>query len=161
MATAKGEVVRRQYPLSLPEARWVADQIIAQMEKVAAQGHPLGRFLCREGVHEMVRVTSYQGDLDVYELDGEIIGIVLSKDERPWWSSEPILVEQSVICFKEDFKGFGRIAARRLEEKARDLRCPIIHTGGILCPDDPLLRNLYMKKSGFTFFYPSFVKVTN
>jgi hypothetical protein len=146
-------------PLSPKERRIVAKIIFETLQERGEQGHPLKSLVDYSSILEEVSLRDLQDRLLKFvNTSGKLVGVLAFDVGQPWWSSEKCLEEVFVYCLDPDLHGFGRIALRHLEDLAETYGCSFIEAGGAACVDSKPLENLYMKKGGFSFSYPNFIK---
>lgn len=106
-----------------------------------------------------MKVMAVMRCLAAFLYKGDVVGYVGYTIENPWWMEQEVFRELFVLCVSPNFHGFGRVAARWMEETAKLNHIPLLETAAALPEDPQLAKNLYMKKQGFTLEYPSFVKI--
>ena len=113
-----------------------------------------------KGIYETVKESYERGNLIVFvDTTDRLIGIIMFDVVRTWWCKENILVEEIVMCLAKDYKGFGRVAVKELENIAEFYNCGLISAGSLLSPQDhKKIENLYMIKGEFTAKYSSYIK---
>ena len=121
--------------------------------------HPLYNVPTLEGVIKFFTGLQAAGNLDVYALGDNIVGVLGYAIGPVMWSDRRCLQEMVVFQVDKRFIGFGRIALERLNELAVIHDCSVIAAGSLINMDPKMTTNLYMKKGGFTFSYPCFCKV--
>ena len=143
--------------LTLGEIIMVSSEL---MEYLKTQvDHPLYNVPTLDGVIKFFNELQAAGCLDVYAYQGRIIGVLGYHVAPVMWSTRKCLQEMIVFQVNKQFKGFGRVALERLNELAVLNDCSVIAAGSLINMDPQMTTNLYMKKGGFTFSYPCFVKV--
>ena len=90
---------------------------------------------------------------------GRNVGVLAYDVVTPWYTKHTCFEELFVLGLDPAFHGFGRVAAKWMEETAKLNHIPLLETAAALPEDPQLAKNLYMKKQGFTLEYPSFVKI--
>lgn len=125
----------------------------------AKQNKKLGVFYSEKSAEEAMKTMAVMRCLAAFMWRGCVVGYVGYTIENPWWMTEEVFKELFVLCVDSTFHGFGRVAAKWMEETAKLNHIHIIETAAALPEDPQMVRNLYMKKQRFTLEYPAFVKV--
>jgi len=155
-------VVELRRKLTLDELQTAYEAMVMQLERMAASGHPLGVVVFPPNVLPFLTALNEAGQLQGFtsRTTGELIGIIGYSFEPVWWTNgECCLKEQMVVCVDPECHGFGRVALAWLEVQAEVNNCGIIETGSAFSENPRLLENLYVRKGGYQFSYPNFVKV--
>lgn len=126
---------------------------------MALKKNPVGIFGDIEEVLNSVTAAWLAGDLVVLYHGDTLVGVIWSQVTEPWWTKKKALTEVLVLTVAEEWIGLGRIAAEYLTERAKAEGCAFIETAASMTDDPAPIKNLYMKRAGFTFSYPAFVKV--
>ena len=95
-----------------------------------------------------------------YDQEGLLVGVLMVDVGYQWWSSQKILLEETMFCLEKKYSGFQRVAMRELDRLARTYEAHLIYTGNLLCDTKTakLVRNGYMKHGGYTFEHGAFLK---
>ena len=156
---AEVEVNLLDRKLTDEEVHMVAEKFLNTGRIQGAVVHPLAPLASLEHIYQTVKVANDNGYLDVFALNGNIVGVLMYDIGKTWWSHCYCLKEMFLLTIDPEFKGFGRIALERLEELAEEHGCSMIETGSAFCLEPAPIANLYMKKGNYNFTYPSFVKI--
>ena len=153
------EVSHLDRKLTCEELLTVVDLFLKTGRQQGTGGHPLVPFYSRESTYATLCIANENGYLEAFAVNDCVVGVLMYDIARPWWSNAYCLKEMLVLTVDPRFKGFGRIALERLQEIAVENGCDLIESGSALCLDSKAVENLYMKKGGFQFTYPNFVKI--
>jgi len=118
---------------------------------------PLVLSVSASSIYRSLEELDRSGNLEVYICGRQIIGILGYTIASPWWSERKYLEELCVFTIADNFKGFGRKALERFEQLAIENDCMFVATGSAF--NSKVVENLYMKKGGYQYNYPGYVKV--
>lgn len=134
-------------------------QALHAFTECAMKNKYCAQFYSEKSAEEAMKVMVVMRCLAAFLYKGDVVGYVGYTIENPWWMSQEVFRELFVLCVSPSFHGFGRVAAKWMEETAKLNHIPLLETAAALPEDPQLAKNLYMKKQGFTLEYPSFVKI--